>query len=171
VLGHVAAGQVSVATSYARTSDQASFPYGECEVVDRVARRVAHTFRWPIEKTESMQVVRYLPGADFSPHYDFFSSTTESGDDALKQMGQRLATLVLYLSAPLRGGSTLFADAEIEVMPVRGNALFFAYPEADASSQTLHAGVPIAEGEKWIGTFFFRERRAFGSPQAQPHEG
>lgn len=154
------------ATSYARTSDQASLAQGRSELVDRIYQRASHLTDWPCEDIEAMQLVRYRPGAEFSPHYDYFHPNTESGALEIARHGQRVATLILYLMTPQRGGATLFLDADLEILPVQGNALLFAYGNAHDDSQTLHAGVPVSEGEKWIATLFFR-RRPVRLPEGQ----
>jgi prolyl 4-hydroxylase len=38
----------------------------------------------------------------------------------------------------------------------RGSAVYFAYEGGDRSS--LHAGLPVLKGEKWIATKWLRER-------------
>ncbi|MNR64452.1 hypothetical protein D3C85_1871040 [compost metagenome] len=44
--------------------------------------------------------------------------------------------------------------------PVKGNAVYFSYllPDGMLDERTLHAGLPVAEGEKWIATKWLRER-------------
>jgi len=76
----------------------------------------------------------------------------------LKRGGQRVATLVMYLNEPARGGGTTFPDVGLEVAPVRGNAVFFSYDRAHPSTRTLHGGAPVIEGEKWVATKWLRER-------------
>jgi prolyl 4-hydroxylase len=103
-----------------------------------------------------MEVVRYRPGAEFTPHYDFFCPKVYS--DVIRRSGQRVATVLVYLNTPPCGGATTFPDAEIEFVPQQGNALLFSYPRAAPDSLTLHAGVPVGSGEKWIGTFFLVDK-------------
>jgi prolyl 4-hydroxylase len=50
---------------------------------------------------------------------------------------------------------------QLTVRPRKGCAVFFTYPEASPSSLTLHAGCPVAAGEKWIANKWLR-RKAFG---------
>ncbi|MNN97804.1 hypothetical protein D3C81_2170410 [compost metagenome] len=44
--------------------------------------------------------------------------------------------------------------------PVKGNAVYFSYllPDGTLDERTLHAGLPVASGEKWIATKWLRER-------------
>jgi len=41
---------------------------------------------------------------------------------------------------------------------MRGNAVFFSYDRAHIVTRTLHAGLPVLEGEKWVATKWLRER-------------
>ncbi|MGH8083763.1 MAG: 2OG-Fe(II) oxygenase [Lysobacter sp.] len=142
--------------AYSRTSDQATIQRGASELVDRIQRRVALLTRWPEDCMESAQIVRYRTGADFAPHHDFFCP--DAHKDLIAREGQRVGTVLMYLNTPASGGATAFPDVELEVYPQQGNALFFGYPHAHADSLTMHAGVPLGSAEKWIATFFLRDR-------------
>jgi prolyl 4-hydroxylase len=68
-----------------------------------------------------------------------------------------VATVVIYLNEPEGGGATTFPDVGLEVAPWRGNALFFSYDRAHASTRTLHGGAPVTAGAKWVATKWLRE--------------
>ncbi|NCW57916.1 MAG: 2-oxoglutarate-dependent dioxygenase, partial [Gammaproteobacteria bacterium] len=72
---------------------------------------------------------------------------------------QRVASLVMYLNTPPRGGATNFPDVGLEVAAVKGNAVFFSYDKADPSTGTLHGGMPVIAGEKWVATKWLRVSR------------
>ena len=57
------------------------------------------------------------------------------------------------------GGSTIFPDVQLDVAPVKGNAVFFSYDRAHPVTRTLHGGAPVVEGEKWVATKWLREGR------------
>ena len=73
--------------------------------------------------------------------------------------GQRVATLVMYLGEPEKGGGTTFPDVHLEVFPKRGHGVFFSYERPHPSTRTLHGGAPVLAGEKWIATKWLREHR------------
>jgi prolyl 4-hydroxylase len=63
----------------------------------------------------------------------------------------------MYLQAPQCGGATVFPDGGLELMPVKGHALFFSYDRPHESTGTLHGGAPVLAGEKWVATKWLRE--------------
>ncbi|MDP1684172.1 2OG-Fe(II) oxygenase [Hydrogenophaga sp.] len=141
-----------------RTSSGTFFARGQTPEVARIEARIARLLNWPVEHGEGLQVLHYQPGAEYKPHYDYFDPDEPGTPTILKRGGQRLATLVMYLSEPARGGGTTFPDAGLEVAPVRGNAVFFNYDRPHPSTRTLHGGAPVIEGDKWVATKWLRER-------------
>jgi prolyl 4-hydroxylase len=142
-----------------RTSQGMFFKRGESALIDRIEQRLARLLDWPVENGEGLQVLRYMPGAQYKPHYDYFDPKEPGTPTILRRGGQRVATVVMYLNEPDAGGATTFPDVQFECLPVRGNAVFFNYKRADPSSLSLHAGAPVLRGEKWIATKWLREGR------------
>lgn len=141
-----------------RTSDGMFFERGENAVVARLEQRIAALLRWPLEFGEGLQVLRYSPGAQYRPHYDYFDPGEPGTPTILRRGGQRVATLVMYLQEPELGGATTFPDVGLEVAPKRGTGVFFSYERPDPSTHTLHGGAPVLSGEKWVATKWLRER-------------
>jgi prolyl 4-hydroxylase len=141
-----------------RTSQGMFFRRGEMEVVSRVEARLARLLNWPVENGEGLQVLCYKPGAEYKPHYDYFDPGEAGTPNIVKRGGQRLATIVMYLNEPRRGGGTTFPDIGLEVAPQRGHAVFFSYDRPHPATRTLHGGAPVIEGEKWVATKWLRER-------------
>jgi prolyl 4-hydroxylase len=139
-----------------RTSRGMFFERGENPVVARVEERLSRLVGWPVNHGEGMQVLHYRCGAEYKPHYDYFDPDEPGTPTILKRGGQRLATLVMYLNNPARGGGTVFPDLKLEIAPQKGSAVFFSYPVAHPASQSLHGGAPLLEGEKWVATKWFR---------------
>ena len=143
----------------ARTSEGMFFTRGETPLIKAIEARIAALLQWPVENGEGLQILRYRPGAEYKPHYDYFDPAQPGTASILKRGGQRLASLVMYLNTPLRGGGTTFPDVGFEVMPARGNAVFFSYDRPHPDTRTLHGGAPVLEGEKWVATKWLREGR------------
>jgi prolyl 4-hydroxylase len=142
----------------ARTSNGMFFTRGESELTQRIEARIAKLLNWPVENGEGLQVLHYEPGAQYEPHYDYFDPEAPGTPAVLKHGGQRVASLIMYLSSPERGGATTFSDIGFDVAPQRGNAVFFSYSRPHPSTQTMHGGAPVLAGEKWIATKWLRER-------------
>ncbi len=141
-----------------RTSNGMFFQRGENALVQRIEARIARLVNWPVDHGEGLQILHYGPGAEYKPHYDYFDPDQPGTPTILKRGGQRVGTLVMYLSEPEKGGGTVFPDVHLEVAPKRGNAVFFSYERPHPSTRTLHGGTPVRAGEKWIATKWLRER-------------
>ena len=98
-------------------------------------------------------------GAEYKPHFDYFDPVEPGTPSILKRGGQRVATIVMYLAEPEKGGGTTFPDVSLVVAPKRGNAVFFSYDRPHPVTRTLHGGAPVLAGEKWIATKWLREGR------------
>jgi prolyl 4-hydroxylase len=142
-----------------RTSNGMFFRRDENEVVATLEKRLAALANWPVENGEGLQILHYRPGTEYKPHYDYFDPAEPGTPTILKRGGQRVATIIMYLSEPEKGGGTTFPDVQLEVAPKRGNAVFFSYDRAHPSSKSLHGGAPVIAGEKWIATKWLRERQ------------
>ena len=141
----------------ARTSDGMFFERGETVLIQRIEQRIADLVRWPVEHGEGLQILRYRPGAEYRPHHDYFDPAHPGTATILRRGGQRVGTLVMYLNAPEGGGATTFPEVQLEVAPVKGNAVFFSYDRAHVVTRTLHGGAPVVAGEKWVATKWLRE--------------
>ena len=140
-----------------RTSRGMFFHRDETPLVRTIEARIAKLLQWPVSHGEHLQVLHYRPGDRYEPHYDYFDPTQPGATPLLARGGQRLATLLMYLREPERGGDTTFPDLGLSFAPKRGSALFFSYPVPDPSSKSLHGGAPVQAGEKWVATKWLRE--------------
>ena len=143
----------------ARTSEGTFFHRGAHALCDRIESRIAALLDWPVDHGEGLQVLRYGPGAEYKPHYDYFDPDKPGTANNLARGGQRVASLVMYLNTPKHGGATTFPDVDFEVAPIKGNAVFFSYDRPHPMTRTLHGGAPVIEGEKWVATKWLRQHR------------
>lgn len=153
----VAAKDSGSEVNAARTSEGMFFERGENDLIRRIEARLAALLNWPVDHGEGLQVLRYRPGAEYLPHYDYFDPGMSSTPAILKRGGQRVGTLVMYLNTPTAGGATIFPDIGLDVLPVKGNAVFFSYDRPQPQTLTLHGGAPVREGEKWVATKWLRQ--------------
>ncbi len=141
-----------------RTSNGMFFRRGENAVVAAVENRIARLLSWPLVNGEGLQVLHYRAGAQYRPHYDYFDPAEPGTASIVQRGGQRVATVVIYLNEPTRGGNTTFPDAGLEVAAKRGHAVFFAYDHPHPGTKALHGGAPVLSGDKWVATKWLRER-------------
>ena len=142
----------------ARTSDGMFFGRGESALCERIEARIAALLQWPMVNGEGLQVLHYRPGAEYKPHHDYFDPALPGMASVLARGGQRVGSLVIYLNTPLRGGGTVFPDVQLEVAPIKGNAVFFSYDRPHPITRSLHGGAPVLAGDKWVATKWLRER-------------
>jgi len=154
----------------ARTSRGAMLPRALTPVVAGVERRIAALCDWPVERGEGFQILRYEPGQEYLPHYDWFKDPrTGASESALRAdalgsrvatWGQRVATLLLYLNDVPEGGATTFPRLGLSVQPKKGSVLYFANltENGERDTRALHAGAPVKKGVKWVATKWLRER-------------
>lgn len=144
-----------------RTSSGTHFERGENELVRKLERRIGELIEYPVENGEPIQILHYLPGAEYKAHYDYFDPAQPGSEKVMAMGGQRVATLVMYLNDVEAGGSTVFPSIGLDVLPRKGSAVYFAYTTeaGETDARTLHGGSPVTAGEKWIATKWLRQRR------------
>ena len=105
-------------------------------------------------------MLQYEKGSEYRPHYDWFDASRPGPRKHLERGGQRVGTIVMYLSDVEAGGGTSFPNIGLTVQPKKGAAVFFANSDAyrHPDPQTLHAGEPVEKGVKYIATKWLRER-------------
>lgn len=143
----------------ARTSRGAMFHVGEFSLIQQLEARIAAVTGIAVERGEGLQILNYQTGAEYQPHFDYFNPLRPGEARQLSVGGQRIATMVIYLNSVQAGGATAFPKVGVKVSPVRGNAVYFEYRRGDGTldERTLHAGLPVEAGEKWIATKWLRE--------------
>jgi len=115
-------------------------------------RQIARIAGEPSEHAEPLGVLRYGPGQEYRPHYDYYN------DD--QHEAQRTTTVFVYLNQVSEGGGTEFPRLGVVVEPERGKAVKFLNCDASGkpNPETLHAGLPVIRGEKWLATLWFWDR-------------
>ena len=110
---------------------------------------------------EPLQIVNYGIGGQYEAHYDFDIHRDKRKEESpeMKRVGDRIATLMVYLNDVDAGGATVFPEINFYVRPVARAALFwFNYDTAGKGDpRTLHAACPVALGQKWIANKWIRQ--------------
>ncbi|KAI3460431.1 hypothetical protein Pfo_017094 [Paulownia fortunei] len=154
--------------SRVRTSSGMFLRRGRDKVIRDIEKRLADYTFIPAEHGEGLQVLHYEVGQKYEPHYDYFLDEFNT-----KNGGQRIATVLMYLSDVEEGGETIFPAAKgnfssvpgwnemsecakrgLAVKPKMGDALLFwsMRPDATLDPTSLHGGCPVIKGNKWSST-------------------
>lgn len=88
------------------------------EVIGRIEDKIANWTMIPMENGESIQVLRYFIGQHYQPHHDWFGSNVNTNNG-----GQRLATVLMYLSNVDAGGETAFPHADLSYLRSKGKPI------------------------------------------------
>jgi prolyl 4-hydroxylase len=110
---------------------------------------------------ETIQGQRYLPGQQFQAHCDWFPGGTTYWEQEKKNGGQRSITAMAYLNPVEEGGATAFPHLGLQIEPRPGALLIWnnADPDGNPNPWTIHAGMPVVRGVKYIITKWYRSRR------------
>jgi len=110
---------------------------------------------------ETIQGQRYMVGQQFQAHTDWFPGNTPYWEQEKDRGGQRSITAMAYLNPVEEGGSTHFPHLGLTVEPRPGVLLVWnnADPEGVPNPYTIHAGLPVTKGVKYIITKWYRCRR------------
>ena len=70
----------------------------------------------------------------------------------LAKGGERLSTVMMYLSTPEEGGRTVFPQIGVSVRPQAGTAVMWMNIRSGGvfDTRVLHMGCPVLRGDKWI---------------------
>ena len=148
-------------------------------IVTRIEERISAFAMIPADHGEGMQILRYRRGQLYEPHYDYFTDKKN-----LRWYGQRVATVLMYLSDVEAGGETVFpkhgawiepdemdvrgrsnsqsasqcARGKLHVRPRRGDALLFhnVHLNGHEDPTSLHGGCAVLGGTKWTATKWMR---------------
>lgn len=135
-----------------RSSTGMSFgPTQEDLVVRGINERIAIVTGTDVDCGEPLHILHYTPGQQYKPHTDGMPGETN----------QRLWTVLIYLNTGYDGGSTSFPKLGLDYRGEPGDALIFHNVDAGGrpNLMTLHAGLPVAQGVKWLATRWIRARR------------
>lgn len=142
----------------ARTSHGVMMVRGQTPLVATIESRLAALVNWPVQNGEGMQVLKYGVGNEYRPHFDWFDPTLPGPRKHLERGGQRVGTIILYLSDVEAGGSTTFPNIGCQIKPQQGSAVYFANtnPLGVPNQNAYHGGDPVITGTKFIATKWLR---------------
>jgi prolyl 4-hydroxylase len=133
-----------------------------CESFVRgISRRIDDLLGLDSAFGEAVQGQRYLPGQQFQPHNDWFYTSEKYWKLEQARGGQRSWTTMAYLNTPETGGETLFTEIGLQIEPKPGVLLIWnnALPDGRPNEGTMHAGLPVLAGAKYVITKWYRTRQ------------
>jgi prolyl 4-hydroxylase len=109
---------------------------------------------------EPMQGQRYAVGQEFKGHTDYFEPAGVDYARYCSVAGQRTWTVMIYLNEPEAGGATRFKTIDKIVQPEVGKLLAWnnLRPDGTPNPATIHQGMKVRAGVKYVITTWFRER-------------
>lgn len=126
-----------------------------------ILKRLSERFNFDTTNAEDLQVVRYYPGGFYNEHHDSCCDDNQHCRDFVRNSGQRVLTILIYLNDDFEGGYTNFKNLNLDLKAnPRGGIVFhplqlggkMCHPNA------LHKGTPVTSGVKYICNVWVRER-------------
>ncbi|KAI5418766.1 probable prolyl 4-hydroxylase 10 [Lathyrus oleraceus] len=161
-------GTVQNVYSRVRTSTGTFLLRGQDKIVRNIEKRIADFTFIPVEHGEDLQILHYEVGQEYVPHHDYFTDEYN-----LWNGGNRIATMLMYLSDVEEGGETVFPAAKVNfssvpwwnelsdcgkkglsIKPKMGDAILFwgMKPNGTLDPSSMHGSCPVIKGDKWSAT-------------------
>jgi prolyl 4-hydroxylase len=142
-----------------RTSETCDLDWRD-PLIAEVDRKIAGLLGLSLEASEPLQGQRYAPGQEFKAHTDTFEPGGYDYYVHTAGTGQRTWTAMIYLNRPEDGGATRFKRIGKTIQPELGKLVAWNNLLADGrpNPATLHQGMKVRRGTKYILTKWFRER-------------
>ncbi|MFN4037952.1 MAG: prolyl hydroxylase family protein [Erythrobacter sp.] len=108
---------------------------------------------------EPIQGQRYAVGQEFKAHTDYFDPQGADYTKFCALSGQRTWTFMIYLNDVAAGGATRFRHIDKMFQPESGKLLFWnnRLPGGAVNPATLHHGMKVRKGVKYVITKWYRE--------------
>ncbi|MFC4295045.1 prolyl hydroxylase family protein [Novosphingobium tardum] len=145
--------------AYFRTSETCDLSH-DIPIVGAVDDRLSALAGIPTQFGEPLQGQRYAEGQEFKSHTDYFEPHGADYERYCSVAGQRTWTFMVYLNAPEAGGATRFKVIDKTIQPEPGKLVCWnnRRPDLSVNPATLHHGMKVRRGVKYVITKWFRER-------------
>jgi prolyl 4-hydroxylase len=142
-----------------RTSETCYFDPAD-PLIRTIDERIFAFAKLDLKYGEPMQGQRYAVGQEFKAHTDYFEPTGADYAEHTTVAGQRTWTVMIYLNEPESGGATRFKAIDKTVQPETGKLLAWnnRRPDGSPNPTTIHHGMKVRAGTKYVITKWFRER-------------
>lgn len=149
----------SIGDALFRTSETCDFAPPDA-LSDRVDAMIGALTGIDLRHGEPLQGQRYAIGQEFKQHTDYFEPSGVDYEKYCAIAGQRTWTVMIYLNEPIAGGATRFMAIDKIVKPETGKLLAWdnLRPDGSGNPLTLHHGMKVRAGTKYVLTKWFRQR-------------
>lgn len=142
-----------------RTSETCDLNFAD-PLVHRVESAIATATGIDPMFGEPLQGQRYTEGQEFKAHTDYFEPNGVDFHRYCSVAGNRTWTVMVYLNEPEAGGATRFKAIDKTVQPETGKLVAWnnRRPDQSLNPATIHHGMKVRAGVKYVITKWFRER-------------
>ena len=129
-------------------------------MVTVLSEKISNAMGLSLDWSEPNQAQKYEIDQEFKAHTDYFTPGGIQSVDEIRARGQRTWTFMIYLNDVEAGGATRFKKLEKTFKPVAGQALIWnsLTPEGDVNPWTVHHGMKVRKGHKYVITKWFRDK-------------
>lgn len=144
-----------------RTSESCflSRDYGDDPWVQSVHAKLMDLYGWgDTLNSDPLQLHKYDVGQLFAQHADYYDMPEQA--ERVERTGQRTWTMIVYLNDDFMGGETKFPFIGLKCVPRKGTLVLWnnLFPEdGEPNPLSQHAGLPVAEGTKYLLSKWFRD--------------
>jgi prolyl 4-hydroxylase len=145
--------------AYFRTSETCDLAAG-LPAVERIESLLTELSGIDPAYGEPLQGQRYAEGQEFKPHTDYFTPGGRDFEKFCALSGNRTWTFMVYLNDVAAGGATRFKLLDKTFQPEAGKLLCWnnRLPDGAVNPSTLHHGMKVRKGVKYVITKWYRER-------------
>ncbi|KAM3719934.1 Prolyl 4-hydroxylase subunit [Dirofilaria immitis] len=139
--------------AYYRVTKTAVLKPTEHEIIKRFDKRLELATNLEVETSNGLAVI--LPDSKIS------NRDQRMKGQCLEKSGDRIATILIYMTEPEIGGETIFMSNLKMSLPCIKNAALFWYNlmrSGEIDIRSRHAACPVLTGIKWVANKWFRER-------------
>ena len=145
-----------------RTGEAAGFGLADTDLILAMTqKRLELASGLHVHQQEAPHVLSYQPGQEYRAHFDFLVPGEAAFQHILETMGQRVATCLTWLNDDYEGGDTAFLKIDWKHKGKPGDAMLFLNVRTSdrrPDGSTLHAGLPVTRGRKWLLSQWVRDR-------------
>lgn len=123
-------------------------------IIETVYKKISNTLRINQQRIEQIEIIEN-PSDEM--HVDYFFGTDQS--EHTQYGGNRVATIILNLTSPIKGGELYFPWSSILINPTRGKLTYFEYNNKDIADKikSQYKFTPTTEGRNLIAVIRVRE--------------